>query len=82
MEVHDWNKRYRLRERPAEDLDAAPTPLLVKTAAKLARARPSTLPVELAEMLSGLRITAGKSRLWTGPMQPSKFCKFAQKNAA
>jgi hypothetical protein len=29
MEIHDWNKRYRLRERPAEDLDVAPTPLLV-----------------------------------------------------
>src|ERR1700676_187405 len=35
MEIHDWNKRYSLRERPAEDLDAAPTPLVVATAAKL-----------------------------------------------
>jgi tellurite methyltransferase len=32
MEIHDWNKRYRLRERPAEDLEARPTPLLVQAA--------------------------------------------------
>jgi SAM-dependent methyltransferase len=36
MEIRDWNERYRLRERPAEDLDAAPTPLVVETAAALA----------------------------------------------
>ena len=35
MEVSKWNERYRLRERPAEDLDAAPTPLVVSTAEKL-----------------------------------------------
>jgi len=35
MEIHDWNERYRLREHPAEDLDAAPTPLVTATAAKL-----------------------------------------------
>jgi tellurite methyltransferase len=32
MEIHDWNKRYRLGERAAEDLEAAPTPLLVQAA--------------------------------------------------
>ncbi len=35
MEIHDWNERYRLREHPAEDLDAAPIPLVTTTAAKL-----------------------------------------------
>ena len=30
MEIHEWNKRYRLGERPAEDLETAPTPLLVQ----------------------------------------------------
>ena len=35
MEIHDWNERYRLREHPAEDLDAAPTLLVTTTAAKL-----------------------------------------------
>jgi SAM-dependent methyltransferase len=53
MEVHDWNKRYRLRERPAEDLDAAPTPLLVKTAAKLA-------PGKALDLACG----AGRNALW------------------
>jgi tellurite methyltransferase len=35
MELHHWNERYRLRDHPAEDLDAAPTPLLVESAAGL-----------------------------------------------
>src|SRR5258707_8997771 len=39
MGIRDWNDRYRLRERPAEDLDAAPTPLVVATAAKLVRGK-------------------------------------------
>ncbi|HSZ18487.1 MAG TPA: methyltransferase domain-containing protein [Candidatus Acidoferrum sp.] len=53
MEVHDWNKRYRLRERPAEDLDAAPTPLLVKTAAQLP-------PGKALDLACG----AGRNALW------------------
>jgi SAM-dependent methyltransferase len=53
MEVHDWNKRYRLRERPAEDLDAAPTPLLVKTAAQLG-------PGKALDLACG----AGRNALW------------------
>jgi SAM-dependent methyltransferase len=36
MEINGWNERYRSRERPAEDLNAAPTPLLVSTASNLA----------------------------------------------
>jgi tellurite methyltransferase len=35
MEIRDWNERYRLRERPEEDFDAAPTPLVVASASKL-----------------------------------------------
>jgi tellurite methyltransferase len=53
MELHDWNKRYRLRERPAEDLDAAPTPLLVETAAALA-------PGKALDLACG----AGQNALW------------------
>ena len=35
MEIQDWNERYRSRERAAEDLDTAPTPLLANTAKNL-----------------------------------------------
>jgi tellurite methyltransferase len=53
MEIHDWNERYRLRERAAEDLDAAPTPLLVETAARLA-------PGKALDLACG----AGRNALW------------------
>jgi hypothetical protein len=36
MEIRGWDKRYRSGERAAEDLEAAPTPLLVETAKQLA----------------------------------------------
>lgn len=35
VEINKWDERYRLRERPEEDLDAAPTPLLAATAGNL-----------------------------------------------
>lgn len=35
MDIQDWEKRYRTGERPAEDLNAAPTPLLIETARRL-----------------------------------------------
>ena len=35
METGEWNARYRSGERAAEDLEAAPTPLLVETARRL-----------------------------------------------
>jgi SAM-dependent methyltransferase len=35
MEIHEWNKRYRLREHAASDFEAPPTPLLVETAKAL-----------------------------------------------
>jgi tellurite methyltransferase len=53
MEIHDWNERYRLRERAAEDLDAAPTPLLVETATRLA-------PGKALDLACG----AGRNALW------------------
>ena len=53
MKVSQWNERYRLRERPEEDLDAAPTPLVVSTAEKL---KPGTA----LDLASG----AGRNALW------------------
>jgi tellurite methyltransferase len=53
MEIRDWNKRYRLRERPAEDLDATPTPLVVATAAE-------HVPGKALDLACG----AGRNALW------------------
>ena len=57
MDIQDWNERYRLRERPAEDLDPAPTPLLVETAAALA---PGKAPFTALDLACG----AGRNALW------------------
>ena len=35
MDLRGWDERYRTAARPAEDFDAAPTPLLVKTARQM-----------------------------------------------
>lgn len=35
MEIRDWDKRFRLREHAASDLEAGPTPLVVKSAGAL-----------------------------------------------
>src|SRR5467141_440985 len=35
MEIRSWDERYRSGERAAEDIDAAPTPLLVDAAERL-----------------------------------------------
>ena len=53
MEIHGWNERYRLRERAAEDLDAAPTSLVVATAAKL-------VPGKALDLACG----RGRNALW------------------
>jgi tellurite methyltransferase len=53
MEIHDWNERYRLGQRPAEDLDAAPTPLIVATAAGL-------VPGKALDLACG----TGRNALW------------------
>ena len=53
MEIRDWDKRYRLREHVASDLEAAPTPLLMETAAALS-------PGKALDLASG----AGRNALW------------------
>ena len=39
MEIRSWDERYRSGERAAEDIDAAPTPLLVETSKRLTPGR-------------------------------------------
>jgi tellurite methyltransferase len=53
MEVRDWDKRYRLGEHAASDLEAAPTPLVVKTAGALR-------PGKALDLACG----AGRNALW------------------
>ena len=35
MDIRGWDERYRSSQRPAEDFDAAPNPLLIETAQRL-----------------------------------------------
>jgi tellurite methyltransferase len=35
MDIRGWDQRYRSKERPSEDFDAPPTPLLIETAKQL-----------------------------------------------
>jgi tellurite methyltransferase len=58
MEIHDWNERYRLRERAAKDLDAAPTFLLMETAA--AELVLGKAPGKALDLACG----AGRNALW------------------
>ncbi len=61
MEIRDWNKRYRLREHPAEDFDAAPTPLLVAAAENLAAGQaPRKAPWKALDIACG----TGRNALW------------------
>jgi SAM-dependent methyltransferase len=53
MEIGEWNERYRLRERAAEDFDSTPTRLLVETAASLA-------PGKALDLACG----TGRNALW------------------
>ncbi len=53
MEIDGWDQRYRSGERAAEDLDAAPTPLVVETAKKLA-------PGKALDLACG----TGRNTLW------------------
>jgi tellurite methyltransferase len=53
VEIHEWDERYRLRERPEEDLDAAPTPLVVATVGNLK-------PGKALDLACG----AGRNALW------------------
>jgi tellurite methyltransferase len=53
MEIQGWDERYKSGERRAEDLDAAPTPLLVETAEKL-------VPGKALDLACG----SGRNALW------------------
>ena len=53
MEIHEWNKRYRLREHAASDFESPPTPLLVNTASAL-------MPGRALDLACG----AGRNALW------------------
>ncbi len=53
MEIRGWDERYRSGERAAEDMDAAPAPLLVETAKKLA-------PGKALDLACG----TGRNTLW------------------
>lgn len=53
VEIHEWDKRYRLREHAASDFEAGPTPLLVESASKLA-------PGRALDLASG----TGRNALW------------------
>ena len=60
MEIHDWNERYRLRER-AEDLHAAPAPLIVLAATAFASGKaPGKAPWKALDLACG----AGRNALW------------------
>jgi SAM-dependent methyltransferase len=53
VDIHGWEERYRSGERRVEDLDAAPTPLLIETAKQL----PAGNALDLA-------CGAGRNALW------------------
>ena len=53
MDLRGWNECYRSGARPAEDLEAAPTPLVVETAQRLASGK----ALDLA-------CGAGRNALW------------------
>jgi tellurite methyltransferase len=53
MEIHEWNKRYRLREHAASDLESPPTPLLMEAAKALT-------PGKALDLACG----AGRNALW------------------
>jgi tellurite methyltransferase len=53
MDIRGWDERYRSRERPSEDFDARPTPLLIETA----------LPLKIGKALD-LACGTGRNALW------------------
>ena len=53
MDLRGWDQRYRSGERPAEDLEAAPAPLVIETASQLA-------PGKVLDLACG----AGRNALW------------------
>ena len=64
MEIQDWDKRYRSRERATEDMQAAPTPLLIETVERLTRdSRPAASANRPRHALD-LACGAGRNALW------------------
>lgn len=53
MDLRGWDQRYRTEARPKEDLEAAPTPLLIQSAQHL-------LPVRALDLACG----TGRNALW------------------
>ncbi|MGH9692181.1 MAG: methyltransferase domain-containing protein [Candidatus Acidiferrales bacterium] len=53
MEIDGWDKRYRSRERPKEDLEASPNPLLVETVGRMR-------PGKALDLACG----AGRNAIW------------------
>jgi tellurite methyltransferase len=53
MDIRAWNERYRSAERPKEDLEADPTPLVTETAAHLK-------PGKALDLACG----AGRNAIW------------------
>ena len=81
MEIHEWNKRYRLREHAKSDFESPPTPLLVQTAKALT-------PGKALDLACG----AGRNALWLaehgwevtavdGASEAIKILRFAPTNA-
>ena len=64
MEIQYWEKRYRSRERATEDLQAAPSPLLMETIERLTRdsrlAASANRPRRALDFACG----AGRNALW------------------
>jgi tellurite methyltransferase len=64
MEIQDWEKRYRSRERATEDLQAAPTPLLIETVERLARDSRLAASADRPRHALDLACGAGRNALW------------------
>jgi tellurite methyltransferase len=64
MEIRDWDKRYRSRERATEDLQEAPTPLLVETVECLTRDSNLRASAKKPRRALDLACGAGRNALW------------------
>jgi tellurite methyltransferase len=64
MEIQDWDKRYRSRERATEDLHAAPTPLLMETVERLTRDSHLAASADRPRRALDLACGAGRNALW------------------
>lgn len=64
MEIQDWDKRYRSRERATEDMQAAPTPLLIETVERLTRDSHLAASANRPRRALDLACGAGRNALW------------------